>query len=144
MKKIISNQFEQYFERLSKRPYPILKDYHRIKSSSDLKYLKDLSNLGINQVIAKAIVDFESENQSFSIRADAKVLLLINYSNMIYYPLSQAGIFERNNLKDEIYHEVKRILSDASKGEDEISSHKILLSGLKLWNSLKTLGNDSW
>ena len=146
MKSKIIDQFEKYFERIATRSRGNSLNYYRVESSQKLHFVNEIEKLRIEQVIAKAIIDFEAEssiNMSL-IRADAKVLLVINFSDMVYYPLTRSGYEKESLLKREIYSEVQVILKEALKDNVEISSHKILEVGLKLWARLKTLGNDSW
>jgi hypothetical protein len=146
MKSIINVQFEQYFERIatvgSRNGWP----YMNRLTLDELSQYKDFYNLRVEQVIAKAIIDIELENLEMKgiIRADAKVLLIINFSEMVYYPLTKSGEWNRYDLKKIIYQEVTFILLESIKQKEEVSSHKILEVGLKLWDRLKTTGKDSW
>lgn len=146
MKSNIIDQFEQFFERMAIRSRGNYFNHYHFESSKQLIDFNEIGKLRIEQVIAKAIIDFEHEKPRISnlIRADAKVLLVINFSDMVYYPLIKSGFEDRVPLKQEIYTEVQLILNEAIKENVEISSHKILEVGLKLWDRLKTLGNDSW
>ena len=146
MKDEIKFQFEKYFERIAIKSHRTIHGYYKVKSSSDLKSVENLSILRIEQVIAKSILDFESKflKDDIIIRSDAKVLLIINFTDMVYYPLTMGSKKDPGKMKREIYEEVQQILEQASKEHKEISSHNILEVGLKLWNSLKVMSNESW
>ncbi len=147
MKDEINKVYREYFERISVRGNNRSRiGFIKIETSDELKKIEDIFSLRIEQVIAKSILDFEDKNPSIKgkLRDDAKVLLVINFTDMVYYPLTISREFDRRDLKVEIYHEIQMILTEANKENVEISSHKILETGLKLWKRLKTLGNDSW
>lgn len=106
----------------------------------------NIEELTIEQVIAKAISKFETENldKRVIVRSDAKLFLIINYSSMVYYPLLDAKDPDKNDLKRQIFKEVQKILNVAQDMAKEITAHKILQAGNEIWDSLKTLGKSSW
>jgi hypothetical protein len=146
MKSNIKDQFQAYYERISIGRGNHGGRYYRFNSLDELKSIQDLNILTIEQVIAKSILDLESQNPEFEskMRPDAKVLLIKNYSEMVYYPLSRSGEADRPTLKKDIYEEVQIIVKESAVGVQEISAHKILETGLKHWNLSKLMNQESW
>lgn len=105
-----------------------------------------IDDLTIEQVIVKAINKFEAEKLESGeiVRTDAKLFLVMNYSSMVYYPLSGIGNFNKNELKHQIFSEVGKILNEAHEMSSEITAHKILQAGNQIWDSLRTLSKGSW
>lgn len=120
----------------------ILNTSRRIGYITGFESQLDISSLSIEEVIAKSIADFEQEYYA-KLRADAKLLLMINFVNMVYNPLTKTETRAASFVKREVYNEITSILKQANNLPGEISSHKILEAGLDMWSRL-SLMSGSW
>ncbi len=149
----MENQYEFEFDKYFNHYFNYLIRRGNVSQSGRMQYIQRLdltqTNLGkltIEQVIAKAISKFETEElrERAIIRSDAKLFLVINYKAMVYLPLRDSPKFSELELKKEIFSEVQKILKAAQEISTEISAHQVLIAGSKIWDSLKTLSRGSW
>jgi hypothetical protein len=153
----MKNKIDIYYKRAYAE---VVKDYYgknlNLESEELTFRTKETLPVKIVEIINRAVLDFENEserlNYQVTLRSDALYFILINFDMMVYRPLKI--VIEEPMLIQHIYEDIGTILraslfdkikrdNSASK-EIEISGHDVVNAGVKNWQKLKTLYNDSW
>jgi hypothetical protein len=86
---------------------------------------------------------------SLRLRADARYLLLINFSEMVLRPAEQAGRVSRGEFRDVARDDIRTLIgvaADLARRLDlkEISGHQVLNAIPTIWRGLKTMAYNVW
>lgn len=83
------------------------------------------------------------------LRADARYLLLINFTEMVIRPADQAKRVPPSEFREVVHNDllsVVRAASDRAKAADtrEISGHEVINALSGVWGNLKTMAYNVW
>lgn len=139
-------QTQYFFNRISE--YPVTKD---LNQPFDIEIDETFK---LEDVLNKAFWDYSrSTGTTKPLRPDAVFLLLLNFDQVIYRPLSlnvsNSKFGSRLGLLQAIYSDVTLILQEANylsadNPDNQISGHMLLLAVTNKWPIFNTLSKGSW
>jgi len=94
----------------------------------------------------RSILERVQEETHRQLRADARYLLLLNFSAMVIRPAETSGKATAEQMKQATIDDIRTIVGIASRDvrEGEISGHEIIKALTSIWTKLKTMAYHVW
>jgi len=110
-------------------------------SNAAVDTLPDEISKSIDTVAEKVSKDLNKE-----LRPDAKLLLLVNFSDLVVAPLVSAGTASLEKIRSAVEQDIALLIKDAAQRKDkkEISGHDIIDALAKRWATLAISVFDLW
>lgn len=148
MDQIFNDAYENLFSE-----FPIFYDY-RFYGRELFGIPPDVSENDL-RTVRNAIIESVNNSKSKTIRPDAKLFLMANYTYMVLFPLLLANRSRDNrfplnkDFRDKIKNDIRVIFEQASietsnESPNEITSHSILKAIDNRWKTLYSTTGISW